>query len=640
MKINSFLKINLVIVLCLGFSAAVTGLYAQGAQKQKYAYGDLGKPPDYAKTTRSFRSTRALPTFKLPSSYRVKVTPAKDQGQCGSCWAFASVGVLESRLLQDFNITADLSEQQLISCDSNSGNGCSGGYMTALKYWFYKGPMYRACTGYCACNQRCESLSQCPVLGNRTYNYYTINVNDPNVNPSLDANTSILKDGAAYFAFEVYSDFEEYWDNGSPGSVYTQKKGNKLGGHAVLIFGWDDTKQAWLCKNSWGSNRGPNHDGTFWMAYTGHKNNLNFAMANVEIEQHFKVKTWLVDGKWGTSDYTWVGDFNGDKKADIASASYGNVYMKLSTGTGFVSQTWTVDGKWGGSDYTWVADFNGDGKTDIASAAGGNVYMKLSTGTGFNSQTWTVDGKWGLPDYTWVGDFNGDNIPDIASGDKTTLIGGGAISQASGGNVYMKLSTGTGFISQTWTVDNNWGSSNYTWVGDFNGDNRTDIASASGGNVFMKLSTGTGFDSQTWTVDSRWGGSDYTWVGDFDGDGKTDIASASGGNVYMKWSQGNRFKYPTVYVPNNWGTSDYTWVGNFSWDGKTVKKAVIASARYGNVYMKTLSGMPLKFSTWLVANKWGTSDYTWVGDFNGDEITDIASASGANVYMSLSQISR
>ncbi len=41
-------------------------------------------------------------------------------------------------------------------------------------------------------------------------------------------------------------------------------------GHMVTLIGWDDTKQAWLCKNSWGSTSGPHKDGTFWISYKSH----------------------------------------------------------------------------------------------------------------------------------------------------------------------------------------------------------------------------------------------------------------------------------------------------------------------------------------------------------------------------------
>jgi hypothetical protein len=93
---------------------------------------------------------------------------------------------------------------------------------------------------------------------------------------------SLYNDGPTYFRFDVYSDFDTFWNTASPGAVYTHTTGTYEGGHAVLIIGWDDTKQAWLLKNSWGATGGPNDDGTWWMAYTGHSPSLNFGMANVD----------------------------------------------------------------------------------------------------------------------------------------------------------------------------------------------------------------------------------------------------------------------------------------------------------------------------------------------------------------------
>ncbi|NIV28742.1 MAG: hypothetical protein GWN58_04250, partial [Anaerolineae bacterium] len=60
---------------------------------------------------------------------------------------------------------------------------------------------------------------------------------------------------------DFYSDFYTYWDHGKPGDVYINKGGSLLGGHAVLLIGWDDNKEAYLCKNSWGTYGGPNNDG-------------------------------------------------------------------------------------------------------------------------------------------------------------------------------------------------------------------------------------------------------------------------------------------------------------------------------------------------------------------------------------------
>lgn len=58
---------------------------------------------------------------------RGMVTPVKDQGLCGSCWAFSAVGVLES-WAKTRGETVNLSEQQLVDCSGKYGNkGCKGG---------------------------------------------------------------------------------------------------------------------------------------------------------------------------------------------------------------------------------------------------------------------------------------------------------------------------------------------------------------------------------------------------------------------------------------------------------------------------------------------------------------------------------
>jgi len=59
-----------------------------------------------------------------------KVTPVKDQGQCGSCWAFSATAAHEAALLIAGRGSVSLSEQQLVDCSRAYGNmGCNGGWM-------------------------------------------------------------------------------------------------------------------------------------------------------------------------------------------------------------------------------------------------------------------------------------------------------------------------------------------------------------------------------------------------------------------------------------------------------------------------------------------------------------------------------
>jgi len=272
--------------LLLGIAAVAcqTFLCAGTLSAQDYSYGDI--PLDEA-TYRQYLVS--LPDLgAIPSSYDARndgiVTSPKNQGSCGSCWAFASVGGMESHILRKYGGSPlDLSEQQLNSCNL-SMSGCCGGSLTAPQYWQTNGPIEESCFPYAdlgtSCpTQRtsaCSAAAGCVQLGYRVSGWHTVS--------SSQFRESLYEEGPNYWRYDVYSDFSTYWNSGSPGDVYVNAPGTtRRGGHAVLLIGWDDAKGAYLCKNSWGATGGPNNDGTFWIAYTGHANNLGFQMSNYDL---------------------------------------------------------------------------------------------------------------------------------------------------------------------------------------------------------------------------------------------------------------------------------------------------------------------------------------------------------------------
>jgi hypothetical protein len=155
--------------------------------------------------------------------------------------------------------------------------GCSGGNATSIRYWEPKGPLYEACFRYTGSDSTDCAEASCHQLGYRVTDYHTVSPTPG------DFKNSLYIYGPSYWRFTVYSDFDTYWSTGQPGEVYLSKAGASYrGGHAVLLIGWDDSKGAYLLKNSWGGG-GPNNDGTFWVAYTGHYNNLSFGMSNFSL---------------------------------------------------------------------------------------------------------------------------------------------------------------------------------------------------------------------------------------------------------------------------------------------------------------------------------------------------------------------
>jgi C1A family cysteine protease len=184
------------------------------------------------------------------------VTPAKNQGSCGSCWAFCAVSEIESHMLIYDNRYEDLSEQQILSCNTTGGS-CGGGWMyEAYNIFLSQGAVTEACMPYEADDTVPCTEDQCTHLAWISDYFYIPN----EIN---DIKQAVLN-GAVSTTFQAMSDFF-YYEEG----CYENDSGVQRINHAVIILGWDDSmcdgQGAWICKNSWGEDWGEN--GFFYIRY-------------------------------------------------------------------------------------------------------------------------------------------------------------------------------------------------------------------------------------------------------------------------------------------------------------------------------------------------------------------------------------
>ncbi len=176
------------------------------------------------------------------------VTSVKDQGSCGSCWAFGSLGAMESRLAVEAGVSdpsLNLSEQYLVSCATD--NGCSGYSIEGtLSYVLSHGVVDEGCMSY----EASDAVPCADHCGDAEYRMWFLD-SWAGTGGTVEGMKAALMEGPVVVGFIVYSDFFAY-----SGGVYEHVWGGQEGGHAVTVVGWDDTLSCWICKNSWGGSWG------------------------------------------------------------------------------------------------------------------------------------------------------------------------------------------------------------------------------------------------------------------------------------------------------------------------------------------------------------------------------------------------
>jgi C1A family cysteine protease len=202
-----------------------------------------------------------LPTFDTEVDWRTKnggkISPIKDQGTCGSCVSFATVGLLESMALIEKNLAIDLSEADLHFC-SNHGPSCSGWYpWLALQAIKARGVCDQVRFPYASAFS--GGIPHCQQAPNRSQHVYNFQTSSWIIVDSLRKDY-LTHHGPMIAVLTVYDDFFSYG-----GGVYHHVTGSKAGGHCILVVGYSQSQGCWICKNSWGQAWG--EGGFFKIAY-------------------------------------------------------------------------------------------------------------------------------------------------------------------------------------------------------------------------------------------------------------------------------------------------------------------------------------------------------------------------------------
>lgn len=233
-----------------------------------------------------------------------KVTGVRDQRYCGSCWDFAAVGALESSYLIRNNQTINASEQQILSC-ANVG-GCGGSWYTGVfDYMIAHGAGTEVDYPYVGSGTACKGPVAMPYRAIASGVVHPeVPIPTPTQIKEALCNYGPLAVGVlATDAFQA-STADSVLNETVPLTVVSGGQTFYNVNHCVLIVGWDDSKQAWLIKNSWGTGWGSTcgfgtERGYIWIKYGANNVGLSpgwvraksnsYASDVVKLKQYYKV---------------------------------------------------------------------------------------------------------------------------------------------------------------------------------------------------------------------------------------------------------------------------------------------------------------------------------------------------------------
>ena len=187
---------------------------------------------------------------ELPESFDWReqgaVNAVKDQGQCGSCWAFSTVANLEGQYFRKTGQLLSLSEQEFVDCDDNGDEGCNGGLMDNAFEWLkrYQGLDTEGAYPYTGRRGSCKYTEAGKVADLKVLGHEDV----PNDEPSIKE--ALFKNGPLSIA--VDATVLLHYTSGISKCSFAHLN------HGIALIGWgkENGVEYWIVRNSWGARWG------------------------------------------------------------------------------------------------------------------------------------------------------------------------------------------------------------------------------------------------------------------------------------------------------------------------------------------------------------------------------------------------